>query len=269
MHPDDVLTGPVRLGYFRAPANRTRVSPVRIPDDREYAELILQGGVFFEQPDGTERYCTAGSLFWHLPGEFTVCRYKPGKPYECLAASFPVCAPHRRIAPRLTFLRNPAEALAIAQDFLHAFHQESFDMMLLTKALHARLMWEACCSQQEKPRTGALPRVLEKALDWMDSFYAEPLSVPQLAERLGVSAPQLYKLFRKHTGESPHKHLQARRLQEARTRLALTSVSLKVLAAECGFPSVEHFCRLFKARYGMTPMEYRARSEVRTSGNPD
>ncbi len=258
MHPDDSFLQPAEVGYYRAPENTGTVNSQTIPDGLEYVELITAGGVFFEG-----EYYTAGTLFWHLPGENTVCRYRKQAPYECLVVRFFTAHPHRRIAPRVTLFRNPAEALSLSSEFLHAYHEGTFDLMLLTKVLHSRLLWESCCYARTPAISYTLPRSLKKALDWISKHFAEEITVPALASVCGISAPRLYQMFREHLNESPHQYLLAKRLQEARNRLAMTNDSLKVLSEECGFLNLEHFCRIFKSKFGVTPSEYRAKTEIR------
>ena len=47
------------------------------------------------------------------------------------------------------------------------------------------------------------------------------------------------------------------RMKRARTLLRETSQNVETVAAEVGYENVEHFNRLFKKSYGVTPMQYR------------
>lgn len=257
MHPDDRITS-LRLSYYIAPPHRSEVIAQKLAPGLEYVELILRGGVFFEEDD-KELYCGPGTIFWHFPGEYTVCRYQPEAPYECFVAIFGIAPPNRRIAPRRTEWDSPAEIQKFTGDSLRAYHDDSYDKAVLARAVHARLLSAAYSAGHAAPGR-ELPRVLEKALMLIDREYGPGMNVGELAERLCVSAPHLHMLFRKHLGETPHRYLSARRLQEARNLLATSAMHLKTLAYECGFPSVEHFCRLFKTRFGMTPSEYRRKN---------
>lgn len=46
-------------------------------------------------------------------------------------------------------------------------------------------------------------------------------------------------------------------MKEARTLLRETSQSVETVAANVGYENVEHFNRLFKKSYGITPVQYR------------
>jgi 2-isopropylmalate synthase len=47
------------------------------------------------------------------------------------------------------------------------------------------------------------------------------------------------------------------RMKRARTLLKETSQSVENVAASVGYENVEHFNRLFKKSYGITPVQYR------------
>ena len=255
MHPDDHFTEPAVLSYYRAPRGVPGVRPRRIAEGCEAVEILTNGGVYFDAGDG-ERYYTKGTIFWHFPGDYTICRYEPDRPYECMAAAFFHPGPYRRIAPRVTVMRHPESVLDLVSDFLQAFHQDTVDRTFLTNCLHSRLLWEAYCASEMAPPPGT-PGIVRDALTLIERDFASELTVPVLAERLGISEPKLYMLFRKHLKDSPHARIQARRLREAEDRLTAGMDPLKIVAQDCGFASLEHFCRLFRTRFGMTPTEYR------------
>ena len=47
------------------------------------------------------------------------------------------------------------------------------------------------------------------------------------------------------------------RMKKARALLRETDQTVETVAAEVGYENVEHFNRLFKKDYGMTPVQYR------------
>ena len=51
--------------------------------------------------------------------------------------------------------------------------------------------------------------------------------------------------------------LRIERLKRAKTLLKDTGKSIEKIAEEIGYDNVEHFNRLFKKTYGMTPVQYR------------
>ncbi|MGN1145099.1 MAG: helix-turn-helix domain-containing protein, partial [Acetatifactor sp.] len=47
------------------------------------------------------------------------------------------------------------------------------------------------------------------------------------------------------------------RMKRAKNMLRETSQTVETIAANVGYENVEHFNRLFKKAYGMTPMQYK------------
>lgn len=86
-----------------------------------------------------------------------------------------------------------------------------------------------------------------------------PLSMDDLAGRVQLSSSQLGRLFREHLGTSPGAYLQQLRLEQARQYLTSSTMSVKQIAAACGFGNSNHFSRLFHEQVGTTPTAYRKR----------
>ncbi len=262
MHPADQIRG-LRLFYYIAPSNRSEVNAAPVVENTEYVELITRGGVFYG-----DQYHGPGTMFWHFPGDMTIHRYKQECPYECLAALFTIEGPHKRIAPPVTLWSVQRDLQKFVDESLRAFHDDSYDRDLLAYTVHARLLSAAYNAARIQPPTGT-PKLLEQALSLLDrEYHKADMTIAALAEELCVSVPHLHMLFRKYLGETPHQRLLARRLQEARNLLATSNQNVKELAFDCGFVNVEHFCRIFKERFGMTPGEYRRRNtpEMITNG---
>jgi transcriptional regulator GlxA family with amidase domain len=94
---------------------------------------------------------------------------------------------------------------------------------------------------------------------WIGENLAANLSVGALADRLCVSPRHLARVFRAEFGTTPGDYVEGLRLEQARRLLERTRKAPAVIAAECGFGSVETMHRVFRARTGGTPQEYRRR----------
>ena len=84
------------------------------------------------------------------------------------------------------------------------------------------------------------------------------LSVTAVAEAFGMPINRLSKLFSRCTGVGVLQYIHKIRIEEACT-LLLTDESMTIadVAAQVGYTSTLTFTRAFKARYHMTPGEYR------------
>jgi AraC-like DNA-binding protein len=98
---------------------------------------------------------------------------------------------------------------------------------------------------------------LERALQYIQAHYSEPLDLAAVSREAGLSLNYLCRVFKDYAHTSIHQYINTVRLVEAQRRIAAGESGFKVIAAECGFSSVHLFSRIFKAISGQTPSEYR------------
>jgi AraC-like DNA-binding protein len=101
-------------------------------------------------------------------------------------------------------------------------------------------------------------RYLLRAKDLVDSRYAEPITVEDLAAAAGLSRAHFSRMFTRTFGESPHAYLQTRRLERAAALLRYTERSVADICAMVGLQSVGSFTTSFARVYGRPPAAYRA-----------
>jgi transcriptional regulator GlxA family with amidase domain len=108
--------------------------------------------------------------------------------------------------------------------------------------------------QPHPPLSQALtdPR-LRRAVLIMEQNLANPVSIAQLAEQLGLSARQFERLCQATVGESPGALYRTLRLRYAHWLVENTARSVTDIALDAGFADGSHFSRQFKERYGLSP----------------
>lgn len=102
-----------------------------------------------------------------------------------------------------------------------------------------------------------MPESILKVIELIESNYARPVPLEELAKNIHVSKFQLIREFKKYTGYSPHEYIINFRLSTAKTKLKLTELPISDIAKDCGFDNVSHFISLFKKHESMTPLVYR------------
>lgn len=100
-------------------------------------------------------------------------------------------------------------------------------------------------------------RVL-RALALMEASIEEPLARDALAASVGLSVRQLDRLFRTALGTSIAAQFLEIRLASADQLLRRTSMPVTDVAIASGFDNVSYFSRMFRGRYGTTPLQRRA-----------
>ena len=84
-------------------------------------------------------------------------------------------------------------------------------------------------------------------------------------DTLPFSTDYLIKLFKKDLGTTPHKYLTELRLRSAAEWLSgATGSNISEISRVCGFSEPLYFSRLFKKKFGLSPINYRSRNPVET-----
>jgi AraC family transcriptional regulator len=78
-----------------------------------------------------------------------------------------------------------------------------------------------------------------------------------MARSVGLSTAHFSQMFRKSTGESPHRFLLRQRVERAKEMLRAAEGRILDIAIACGFKTQQHFARVFREIYGASPTEYR------------
>lgn len=97
-----------------------------------------------------------------------------------------------------------------------------------------------------------------RTLSEIDRRYADPrLRLQVLARQLAVSPSHLTHLLKSATGRTFGAHVHERRIAEARTLLADSTLSVKEVASRVGYGTTTQLDRHFKKRVRRLPSEYR------------
>lgn len=92
---------------------------------------------------------------------------------------------------------------------------------------------------------------------YIDSNYAQNITLDTLAEITHINKYYLAHSFAACIGQSPISYLSARRLQASKELLISTNHSIAQIASSTGFSSQSYFSQIFKKSTGMTPQQYR------------
>ena len=111
---------------------------------------------------------------------------------------------------------------------------------------------------REETPTSTSAHLAERAMDFIDSHYAEDISGEDVARSLGVSR----RLVELRLSEAGHptlrKSIEDRRLKDLERLLKRTKMSISKATVLAGFTNVQRAKYVFKCRYGMAMRDYRA-----------
>lgn len=94
---------------------------------------------------------------------------------------------------------------------------------------------------------------LAMALQIMENNIEDPLTPDEISKIVEISTRQLERLFAKYIGVSPKRYYLRLRLEKARDLLRQTDFSVTDVCVACGFKSLSHFSKSYRAAYGISP----------------
>lgn len=110
-------------------------------------------------------------------------------------------------------------------------------------------------AQSENITEGREERIVE-IMRYIQTHYRD-VTLEELAENFHLSPPYLSKYIKERAGITFQETVKKARMKKARAMLKETNRTVESIAADVGYETVEHFNRLFKKNYGMTPVQFR------------
>ncbi len=96
-----------------------------------------------------------------------------------------------------------------------------------------------------------------KIKEYLDSKYAEDITLDGLASNVGYSKNYLCRIFRESTGNTINSYLTNVRINKAVELLAGTDMEVAQISRVVGYNNVFHFIKTFKKLVGVSPGSYR------------
>lgn len=109
----------------------------------------------------------------------------------------------------------------------------------------------------ETERRGDGNGALKQMMTYVQEHCAEPIRIRDVAAAGFVSERECYRAFHDALQTSPLEYVTDVRLRRACMLLTKGGESVTGIALACGFGSASFFGKVFRARFGMTPTEYR------------
>ena len=100
-------------------------------------------------------------------------------------------------------------------------------------------------------------RNIKTILDYIGDNYTEPITIDELAEKVGLSKHYFMRFFKKYLGMTCIEYINDYRLNVAANLLLTTSCQITEVASRVGISNLSYFNRIFKKKFAMTPKEYR------------
>ncbi|MBB6672519.1 response regulator transcription factor [Cohnella nanjingensis] len=97
-----------------------------------------------------------------------------------------------------------------------------------------------------------------KAVQYISARLEDNLHLTDVAREVNVSRSYFSQCFKDLTGRPFNDYVRELRLERAKSLLASSDKPIYWIAEKSGYPDEKYFSKLFRARFGMLPSEYRA-----------
>ncbi|SFE05012.1 AraC family transcriptional regulator, arabinose operon regulatory protein [Paenibacillus catalpae] len=259
----DELKNGVFTGYFRENDSYT----IARPAGREDWLLVytLEGQGYFRTPAG-EKISKAGELILlrkRIPHTYGTVK---GETWNFMWVHFNRL-PELSLLPDEEILHCPLPSSELQRRVLRTFRS------LLHDSRGQGGFWQELCDNQLSALILLMAGQLADKLDYrvsqviriLSAQMQEPLSINELAARVGLSASRLSHLFKAETGRSIVDTLNHMRLEQAALLMLKAGRTAGEAAFDVGFQSYNHFAALFRRRYGCGPAEYKRKTDFTPS----
>ncbi|MBV8516820.1 MAG: helix-turn-helix transcriptional regulator [Acidobacteria bacterium] len=230
-------------GDFRVHITHHRAGTGLRRHDHEAASLQLVLGGGFEETIGSRTYdCEASSLIFKPAGAHHADRYTVA--VDAVLIELPH-APHAALGEIV--VRRDRRCVDVARRIVASSMASPLELESeIVRALS--LVEPVPCARERRPAW------LDDAVD----LARGGASLSQIAAGVGRHRTHVARAFREAFGVSAGAFVRDERLQSAAHHLRFTKRALRDVAAEHGFFDQSHFTRAFRARFGVSPAEYRA-----------
>lgn len=250
-------------GHYRFVAHQTED---RAPGD--FLQVFWSvAGVGRAVLGGVAHVIRPGTVFYHAAGEPHALRAEAeGWEYRWLTFDGPRFA---RIASRHGLARvqvaGPCPA-GLFEELDACLQDLAPEAELRASVLAYEILLRAAAPRSEPAGESADAGKAAEAKAWLDAHFTDArLNVAALAARFGLHRATLHRVFMRHYGVPPVRHLGRLRLRLALQLLANPTLPVADVAVRCGLPDVSHFSKLISRHTGYGPRAYRRR-HVRSVG---
>ena len=98
-------------------------------------------------------------------------------------------------------------------------------------------------------------------LRYIQSHY-QTITLKLLTEKFNYAIPYLSKVIKDCTGKNFSQLVKEQRMREAIKRITETNESIEQIAYTVGYNSADHFARVFREFYNISPRQYRTKYRV-------
>lgn len=241
--------------------------------------FYLKSGSCIYSLNNSIYHLSAGDLFIVTPGDSHCTRYEGLIPCERIVVYFDMNIihkdywnKHREILDNLSrsgkvvLVKNGKQRLeALLERMLEENNlpdEFSYDFLVLqamTLLLH--IQRDGIFVYEQINYKEGISNDIEDALRYIAQNFAQPLTLDEVADNVGLSPTYLSKKFKKVTGVTFKEYMNYIRIHQACQMLITTDDTITTIATNCGFNSSNYFKDCFRRINGLSPRSFRRQSK--------
>jgi len=226
------------------------------------AELLyVEKGKLHSLADGQDLLLEQGDLVLYAPEQWHMQYADPGQAPCMVTIGFWARGLHWDRLTNRRF-RLDMESKALVQRILWAQKRNHEDEIFsLLTLLLLQLQEENEEAENHSLQLAMSPEnaIIRRAQQYVQEHVMEKLTVPVVAQGIGVSASYLTALFHKHLAISPGDYIRRVKLGRSKQLIQEGQLNFTEISENLQYSTVHHFSRQFKQMFGMTPTEYAKR----------
>lgn len=154
--------------------------------------------------------------------------------------------------------QNEKRAEDIMKRILCEYESKSKSIVLIKCLLGELLkLFEEKASPAKTPTLPEYHNKIMSVISYINSNFQNDITLSSLSQKFFLNPAYLSRIFKEVTGMGFKEYLINVRLKESKTLLKDTKLSILEICEKTGFNSQNHFCKTFKAVFGISPMTYR------------
>ncbi|GAA3409193.1 AraC family transcriptional regulator [Paenibacillus hodogayensis] len=157
--------------------------------------------------------------------------------------------------------RRYAEALLLRAVAEMKEQMDGFEVCVQALAIELLVHLARCIDKyvgDAAPAVSPLQRRIAEITGYIQTHYAEPLTLSHLSETFYISPYYLSRVFKEVSGFSFVEYVNHVRMKEAQRLLRETDWKVQRIAEAVGFESIAYFGRVFKEEVQLSPLQYRS-----------
>lgn len=202
--------------------------------------------------------------YFVVPNELEIIKSDKENPYECYWIMFKGDGAGE-LLEKLNLKHNCVFSVDNKQDcidcikevlFKNDYSNEAEEAYAIQSALYKIISIHMKSAEIDEINTPSVAAVIAKTIK---RNYRDPMKIAEIAKEFNISRNYMYTVFKKEYGISPQEYLIRRRIEKSKQLLTNNGarLSIKEISNAVGFENPLYFSRLFHARTGVSPSQYR------------